>query len=181
MSSCYLFAQAPQKTIEMGDGLTLYWYDKKGNSPNRTKDQALVRTNDKGEEELICAVNDSSIIKEGGISAQGWPCKSFFGTDTICGFVAIDAELFDLNKNIYIFKKTINRWELKNKYLKVTSILDASFIYNICFLSQNIISITYEESMNRPDEIVLLKEDNTIERYFEERLPAIPTPPNPKH
>lgn len=171
-----MFAQVPQKTIEMGDGLTLYWYDKKDNSQSGANDQILVRTNDKGEEELICAVNDSSIIKSGTISARGWPCKSFFGTDTICGFVVIDIELFNLIKNIYIFKKTNNRWELKNKYLKVTSILDASFIYYICFLSQNIISITYEESMNRPDEIVLLKEDNTIERYFKERLPATPTP-----
>lgn len=193
LSANCLLAQIPSQIMRFDNNLVLHNYDQKDNTQNqynrkhftkyRISDQVLVWINNESKEEIICALNDSSIIKYGYISPCTWPCKNFFISDSICSIIISDEYVSYEAKSVYIFKKNkYNVWEIKNNYLSVLQLLPVSTPYYMCFLTHNIVLITYHRDWHRPDEIIVLKDDNTIERYLKETLPATKSPALPdKH
>jgi hypothetical protein len=111
-----------------------------------------------GKTELVCAITDTSTILKGRIYEGS--CSYNLG-DTLIPIIIRRGEILSMA----IFEKKEGSWRLK-QISPIVKIMELSYWFRIKFLKENIVLVDFADAWERPDEVVILHPNNTVERYL---------------
>ena len=112
-----------------------------------------------GKTELVCAITDTSTILKGQIYTRNY---SYNLGDTLISIIIRSGEEI---RNLAIFEKKEGSWRLK-QISPIVKIMELSYWFTIKFLKENIVLVDFADAWERPDEVVILHPNNTVERYL---------------
>jgi hypothetical protein len=121
-------------------------------------DQFVKHKLSNGKTELVCAITDTSTILKGRIYEGS--CSYNLG-DTLIPIIIRRGEILSMA----IFEKKEGSWRLK-QISPIVKIMELSYWFRIKFLKENIVLVDFADAWERPDEVVILHPNNTVERYL---------------
>lgn len=113
--------------------------------------------------ELVCAITDTSVVLKGTI----YTAKAFFTlNDTTVSVLIInshDSRPFEI-MTLAIFKRRKGVWHLSRSCPVAHKVPSGVYNFNTELLKENVVRIYFGDG--RPDEVVILHPNNTVERYL---------------
>ena len=131
-------------------------------SESQYRDEQFVKHKlSNGKTELVFAITDTSNAVKGRIYES---TKPYISGDSIISIIISSTDSFYETINVAIFEKKQHLWKLKNM-LNVVKTIQITYPFSIKFLEQNTVLIKYHSGWERPDEVIVLHLNNTIDRY----------------